>query len=44
MNIRQIRSLIYCQEYDKALDMLCSIIEKQQKEIDKLKEEKNART
>jgi FtsZ-binding cell division protein ZapB len=42
MNIRQIRSLVYCQEYDKAINMLCDEIEKLQKEIKELKEEKNA--
>ena len=45
MNIRQIRSLVYCQEYDKAINMLCDVIEKQEKEIKELKdklEENNA--
>lgn len=36
--IRQIRSLVYCQEYDKAINMLLDIIEKQQKEIKELQE------
>jgi hypothetical protein len=37
MNTRQIRSLVYCQEYDKAINMLCDIIERQQKDIEDLK-------
>lgn len=39
MNIRQIRSLIYCGEYDKAINILCDIIEEQNKQIEDLKEQ-----
>ena len=39
MNTRQIRSMAYCQDYEKAINMLCDIIEKQEKEIKDLKEQ-----
>jgi len=37
-NIRQIRSFIYTQDYDKALTLLLDIIEKQNKEVQELKD------
>lgn len=39
MNTRQIRSMVYCQDFEKAINMLCDVIEKQDKQIKDLKEQ-----
>jgi len=39
MNTRQIRSMAYCQDFEKAINMLCDVIEKQDKQIKDLKEQ-----
>ena len=39
MNTRQIRSMAYCQDFEKAINMLCDVIEKQDNHIKDLKEQ-----